>query len=136
MVQSGGGGVLVRKDFVSADVEEMANGTVVSKRVITPIGDGSIITETDERNDMAEVIEPEVVEPEIVDENSENLPEVYQKFKSFRETFLEQNRQRNSFLNAITDKMAKQNEMLRNVDTALGNEMRDEESMLDQYVKK
>lgn len=157
VIHEGANGILVRKDFIKATAQEIIDGNVVHEEVWTrnasvitaetvmsseaseeiidvPSPDASTLKELEKQEIMPE--ETPVYEPEYIAPESENLPEIPTKFKSFRDFFMEENRQCNSFLNSIAEKMAKRKEVLRAFDEELNKENDFVEEMRQKFVKK
>lgn len=86
--------------------------------------------------EMSDVNETnETIIPEILSDN-ETLPEIPTKFKGFRDFFQEQNRLRNTWLNAIAEKMAKANELLKCIDEKLDQENISVEELQKRFIGK
>lgn len=130
-------GRMVKTDFISAKIEQIIDGNIISEYTIDkatgePISSpvAEIVEIPEEKEVMSEVIEPEVM-PEI-----DNLPEIPTKFKSFRDFFLEQNRVQNSWLQSIAEKMQKRNEVLKAIDNRLDEENDAVEALRTKFIGK
>ena len=148
MINSGGTSHLVTLDYRGLLIENLDTGEVklIGEGITRndPVVDTTIVPEEVptpevETKEEEKMMEPEVLDPEQTTRNfegGENLPEIPTKFKSFRDFFQEQNRMRNSFLNAIAEKMSKGNEVLKLMDEKLNEENEYVEALREKYLGK
>jgi hypothetical protein len=143
MINSSGTAHLVTLDYKGLLIEDLDTGVakLVGQGVTRsdPVAESTIVPEEVVETREEPIMEPEVLSPGETTSNfegGENLPEIPTKFKSFRDFFQEQNRVRNSFLNAIAEKMSKGNEVLKFMDNKLNEENDYVEALREKYLGK